>query len=160
MRSWLDASPSRQPCLHVYGLCACRNPLGNFLLLAAPAPLPRQNQCRGQGHGHQQTQHHVRDAVGAICHCHRHALLPVNHHRDQRISSNPRPPGIALVFSLESLWSKWEELHSADAPTASRKPERGKRSFIDPYFRVPICTPCAEPAQNDKVDLTHSIAIT
>jgi hypothetical protein len=98
--------------------------------------------------------------VGAICLCHRHALLPVNHHRDQQNSSNPRPPEIALAFSLESLRSELEELHSADAPAASRKPERGKRSFFDPNFGVPMCTLCAEPAQNDKVDLTHSVTAT
>jgi hypothetical protein len=67
---------------------------------------------------------------------------------------------MALVFSLESLWSELEELHSADAPAASRKPERGKRSFIDPKSGVPMCTPCAEPDQNDKVDLTHSVPAT
>jgi hypothetical protein len=67
---------------------------------------------------------------------------------------------MALVFSLESLWSEWEELYSADAPAASRKPERGKRSFIDPKSGVPMCTPCAELIQNDKLDLNRSIAIT
>jgi hypothetical protein len=67
---------------------------------------------------------------------------------------------MALVFSLESFWSELEELHSSDAPAASRKPERGKRSFIDHYFGVPMCTHCAEPDQSDKLDLTHSIAAT
>src|SRR5208337_2993213 len=70
------------------------------------------------------------------------------------------PPGIAPFHSLEGLWSEFEELHSAEAPAASRKPERGKRSFIDPKSGVLMCTPCAEPAQNDKLDLNHSIAIT
>jgi hypothetical protein len=67
---------------------------------------------------------------------------------------------MALVFSLESLWSEWEELYSADAPVASRKPERGKRSFIDLKSGVLMCTPCAEPAQNDILDLKYSITIT
>jgi hypothetical protein len=70
------------------------------------------------------------------------------------------PPGIALVFSLESSRCKLEELHSADAPAASRKPERGKRSFIDPNLCVPMCTPCAEPTQKDQVDLTRSVTAT
>src|SRR5208283_60052 len=65
-----------------------------------------------------------------------------------------------LSFSHEGLWSELEELHSADAPTASRKPERGKRSFIDPNVCVHMCTPCAEPAQNDKLDLTRSVTTT
>lgn len=44
------------------------------------------------------------------------------------------------------------------------KPQRHQESLnegsahpLTPKLCVPMCTPCAEPVQNDKMDLTHSI---